>query len=199
MKAHHDPAPFNALALITGVAGAFFGLLVGYTLGAQSSGPVSAAAAAAPQVQTAAAPAPVPILDERDLQAYRDILARDPKNVRAATELANKLYDAGRFVEAIPYYQQAFALDARNVNLSTDFGTALWYSGRPDEALAQYAKSLAVDPSHAQTLFNVGIVRRDGKHDSAGAIEAWEKLLAANPGYADASKVRTMIDAARVR
>jgi tetratricopeptide (TPR) repeat protein len=68
-----------------------------------------------------------------------------------------------------------------DINVSTDLGTAIWYSGRADEALAQYDRSLIIDPTHAQTLFNVGIVRADGKHDYAGAIAAWEALLKTNP------------------
>lgn len=142
-------------------------------------------------VSVAAAPAAV--ANEQELQAYRNVLASDPKNARANTELANRLYDAGRYAEAIPYYQQAFASDARNVNVSTDLATALYYAGRPDEALAQFEKSLAIDPRHGQTLFNLGIVHRDGKHDPKRAIAAWERLLGAVPDYADAGKVRTML------
>jgi tetratricopeptide (TPR) repeat protein len=191
MKPQRDDGQVKALAVITGVAGAFFGLLVGYILGVQSQ--PRAAQASVGQIQTPAVSAPAPILDDRELQAYRDILAKDPRNARAATELGNKLYDAGRYVEAIPYYQQAFALDPRNANLSTDLGTALWYAGRADEALAQYDKSLAIDASHAQTLFNIGIVRRDGKNDRAGAVAVWKKLLDTNPSYPDAAKVRRLI------
>ena len=44
-----------------------------------------------------------------------------------------------------------------------------------------------------QTLFNVGIVRADGKRDYAGAIAAWELLLQSNPAYAGASRVRELI------
>ena len=91
------------------------------------------------------------------------------------------------------YYQQASAADPKNVNISTDLGTALWYSGRADEALAQFQKSLAINPGHAQTLFNQGIVRLEGKQDALGAIESWETLLAKHPSYADAEKVRAML------
>ncbi len=109
----------------------------------------------------------------------------------------NLLYDAQRYVEAIGFYQQAFALNATDINVSTDLGTALWYAGRADEALAQYDKSLALNATHAQTLFNVGIVRADGKGDNAGAVAAWEQLLKANPEYPAAARVVTMIAAAR--
>jgi tetratricopeptide (TPR) repeat protein len=85
------------------------------------------------------------------------------------------------------------------VSVSTDYGTALYYSGKPDEALAQFDRSLTLDPRHGQTLFNVGIVKRDGRNDARGAIAAWERLLASVPDYPDAAKVRTMISELKAR
>ena len=140
-----------------------------------------------------------PLVDEAALQALRDILSRDPKNLQAAVNAGNMLYDAHRYVEAIAFYQQAFALDAADVNVSTDLGTALWYSGRPDEALAQYDRSLAISPAHAQTLYNIGIVRADGKHDYPGAATAWEKLLETSPAYPHAAEVRQLLADARLK
>ena len=154
--------------------------------------------AAAPAPVAATQPAPSTALaDENALAAYRNLLARDPKNLQAAISAGNLLYDAKRYVEAIPFYQQAMALDPQNVNVSTDLGTALWYSGHADEALAQYARSLSIDARHAQTLFNLGIVKSEGKRDYPGAAASWEQLLAANPTYPNASTVRSMIDEAR--
>jgi tetratricopeptide (TPR) repeat protein len=121
------------------------------------------------------------------------VLASDPNNVRASVELANRLYDGGRYAEAIPYYQQALKGDPKNVGVSTDLATALYYAGRADDALAQFDKSLAIDAKHGQTLFNIGIVKRDAKRDPRGAIDVWERLLASVPDYPDAGKVRTMI------
>ena len=190
-----QPNGFSALHAVTGVAGILFGVIVGYILGAgqgQPGGQVTAAPAAA-QEATAPAAQATAVVSDAELQAYRDILARDPKNVKAATDLANRLYDAGRFAESIPYYQQAHALDPKNVGVSTDLGTALYYAGRPDEALVQLEQSLAVDPTHAQTLFNIGIVKRDGKRDNKGAVEAWRRLLEIAPDYPDAARVRSLI------
>jgi len=95
------------------------------------------------------------------------------------------------------FYQQAFTLKPNDINVSTDLGTALWYAGRPDEALAQYERSLAINATHAQTLFNVGIVRADGKQDYASAAAAWEKLLQTNPDYPAIARVKTLIADAR--
>ena len=117
--------------------------------------------------------------------------------MRAAIKAGNLLYDAQRYVEAIGFYQQAFALNPSDINVSTDLGTALWYAGRPDEALAQYERSLAINPTHAQTLFNVGIVRADGKRDYAGAVTVWDTLLKTNPDYPVIARVRSLIGDAR--
>jgi tetratricopeptide (TPR) repeat protein len=176
---------------ITGIAGILFGVIVGYVIG---SGQLQSGAVAASAVQTTQAPQSTTLVTDADLQPYRELLAQDPKNARAASALANKLYDAGRYSEAIPYYQAALESDPKNVNVSTDLGTAMFYAGRPDDALRQLQASLTIDSNHAQTLFNIGIVKRDGKNDRKGAVEAWERLLAANPGYPEAARVRSLID-----
>jgi tetratricopeptide (TPR) repeat protein len=188
---HQDSV--TPLTIVTGLAGVMFGIIVGYMLGVSQAGPGATAVAAAPAQTAAASAAGVSPANEEELQAYRNVLASDPKNVRANVELGNRLYDARRYAEAIPYYQQAFTLDPKNVSVSTDLATALYYAGRADEALAQFEKSLALDPRHAQTLFNLGIVRRDAKNDPKGAIAAWERLLTDAPDYPDAPKVRTML------
>lgn len=186
MSRQFNPA-FTPLTAVTGIAGVLFGIIVGYLMGV-ATGPATTTAAVAAGPATSA-----PVVNEQELQAYRTVLMSDPKNPKANAALANRLYDAGRYTEAIPYYQQAIALDPKNINVSTDLATALFYAGRADEALAQLDRSLSIDATHAQTLFNVGIVKRDAKHDKKGAVDAWRRLLDANPGYTDAAKVRSMI------
>ena len=178
------------------VASTLFGVIVGYLLAGGTAAPSAPVTYAPPAASGQVTPV-ASIVTDADLQPYRNILASDPKNAAAATALGNKLYDAGRYAEAIVYYQQAFRLNPKDVNVSTDLGTALWYAGRPDDALAQYQKSLAIDPAHAQTLFNQGIVRLEGKQDAVGAIQAWQTLLTKNPAYPDADKVRGLMKEAQ--
>lgn len=202
MSRRYSPPPpgssHQGLAIVSGIAGVLFGIIVGYLI-AKPAGEALPVAAGTPQpIATpgtigSAGPARI---NEQELQAYRDILRNEPTNLRAATELGNRLYDASRYPEAVIYYEIAFKLDPSNINVSTDLGTALWYSGRPDEALAQFEKSLGLDPSHPQTLFNRGIVRMEGKKDPAGALESWDALRAANPTY-ETARVSSLIDDAR--
>ena len=193
MYEQEEPASKYAW-IVYAIATIMAGGLMGYALASVRARPVATL-----PVANVGGTAPAPLIDEGQLRAYREILARDPGNVQAAVAAGNLLYDAHRYHEAIGFYQQAFAGNPSDVNVSTDLGTAFWYAGRPDEALAQYEKSLALNATHAQTLFNMGIVRSDGKNDTAGAIEAWERLLAANPSYPDAPRVRSLIVDARLK
>jgi cytochrome c-type biogenesis protein CcmH/NrfG len=197
MTGRHQDS-ITPLTVVTGVAGVMLGVIVGYMLGVSQAGMGSTPVAVASVQAQRAAPAPAAV-SEQELQAYRNVLSTDPKNVRATVELGNRLYDAGRYAEAVSYYQQAFTLDAKNVNVSTDLATALYYSGRADDALTQFDRSLELDPKHGQTLFNLGIVKRDAKNDAKGAIATWERLLSSVPDYPDAAKVRWMIDELKQR
>lgn len=188
-----SPATLVFLAVATGL----FGAAVGYVIGTRQSGGSITEPATAVAGAPVASASPAPLGTEAQIEAYRTILANDPKNAAAAIQLGNLLYDAGRFAEAVPYYRQALALQPGNIDVSTDLGTALFYSGRTDEALTQYEASLKIDAAHPQTLFNIGVVRFEGKRDPAGAIEAWQRLIEASPASAEAARARTRIEDAR--
>jgi tetratricopeptide (TPR) repeat protein len=192
-----EEPPSQYAWIVYAIALLMVGGLAGYIIALNGARAAGGPAATAATVQTAAPSSPV--IEDAQLRVYRDILVRDPKNLQAAVGAGNLLYDAQRYHEAIGFYNQAHALNPSDVNVSTDLGTALWYSGRVDEALAQYAGSLAINPTHSQTLFNLGIVRADGKHDHAGAIAAWQKLLETAPDYPAAERVQSLIADARTK
>ncbi len=163
-----------------------------------ASAPSAALPAATPAPPAAAAAMPQPaFVDEQQVQALRGIVLREPANLNATVQLGNLLYDGGRYAEAIPVYRKAVELAPSDANVSTDLGTALWYSGKPDEAIAQFEHSLQVSPNHGQTLFNLGIVKLNGKQDAVGAAAAWQRLLETNPGYPDRARVESLLAQAR--
>lgn len=186
-------------SLVVGIAGVFFGLLVGWIIGSQQGGgrqpsappPAAASSSAGGGQQTP------PPLDESRASALKVTAQQNPSDAQTRVELGNMYFDAGRFPEAVEWYQQALKINPKDVNASTDLGIAFYYMNESDKALAQFDKSLAVDPAHAKTLLNVGIVRAFGKQDLKGAVEVWQKILAVAPSSEEARAARQALDGVR--
>lgn len=170
-----------------GVAGVFFGVLVGWIIGSQQAGggpaPVAQPAAASQPGNNPQAPPP---LDESRASAMKTTAQQNPADAVTRVQLGNMYFDAGRFQESAEWYEAALKINPRDVNASTDLGIAYYYMNQADKALAQFDRSLVVDPKHAKTLLNVGIVRAFGKQDLKGAAEAWQRVLAVAPGTEEA-------------
>jgi tetratricopeptide (TPR) repeat protein len=183
-------------SLVFGIAGTFFGLLIGWMLGSQQqAAPIaaSAAAAAAPSSQTSAAPSPPPVDVQRAANLERTANAQ-PANAAVRTELANLYFDAERFDLAIPWYEAVLKLDPKSVTVSTDLGVCYYYTNQIDRALAQLDHSLAIDPRHAKTLLNQGIVRAWGKQDMVGASQSWRRVLEVAPDSEEAQRAKQALD-----
>lgn len=183
-------------AVLFGVAGVFFGILIGWIIGTQQAvvpvqrAPAEMQAGAAPPQQSAPAP-----LDESRVATLTAAADRDPKDAATRVQLANLYFDAERFPEAARWYEEALKLDPKNVNASTDLGITYYYMRQTDRALAQFERSLSIDPKHSKTLMNVGIVRAFGKEDIEGATQAWERLIEVAPDSEEAKRARQAIQA----
>jgi len=121
-------------------------------------------------------------------------LKSDPKNPDLLTSIGNLYFDAQQYPIAVGYYGRALQARPSDVSVRTDMATAYWYLGNADEAINEFNKALAYAPTNPNTLFNLGIVKWQGKHDSAGAIADWRKLLGANPNYEQKDKVQQMLN-----
>jgi len=137
---------------------------------------------------------PQVVLDETKAKALENVAEKDPKNVAARTQLGNMYYDAGRFADAVKWYEQSFALNSKDVDVSTDLAISYYYNKDTDKALDQLQKSLAINPAHAKTLLNVGVIRAFGKQDLKGATEAWQKLVEVAPQSPEAQQAKQALD-----
>ena len=186
-------------SILFGVAGIFFGLIVGWIIGSQQPGGVRAGAGAeqarSPSSQQQAE-AVVP-LDESLAAQLRSAAERDPRDSASRVQLANMFFDAGRFGEAVTWYEDALKIAPRDPNVSTDLGIAYYYTNQPDKALQQFEQSLSVDPKHSKTLLNLGVVRAFGKQDLAGAAKAWQRVLEVAPDSPEARAARQALEGLR--
>jgi len=170
-----------------GIAGMFFGVLVGWIIGSQQAGiapaPPPAADARTSQTRT-------PPLDESRAAQLKAAADSNPNDVATRVQLANLYFDHDRYAEAARWYENALKLDPRNVSVSTDLGITYYYMNQPDSALQQFERSLAIDPRHTKTLLNVGVVRAFAKQDLDGAARAWQRVIELAPTSPEAGTAR---------
>jgi cytochrome c-type biogenesis protein CcmH/NrfG len=183
-------------SIVFAIAGACFGLIAGWIIGAQQSRAPFAGSATATATPAAAAAGTTtrPGLNESQVTALKNIAERDPSNVQVRVELGNLYFDAERYQDAIQWYEQAVKLNPKDPDVSTDLGVSYYYTDQPDRALAQFNASLSVDPKHTKTWLNMGIVRAFGKQDLSGAAEAWEQVVKLAPTSPEGQAARRALD-----
>jgi tetratricopeptide (TPR) repeat protein len=184
-------------SVVFGIAGIFFGVLVGWIIGSQRATVVAPQAATAAPAAGSTTGQSAPTFDEARAAQLKTAADRSPNDSDTRVQLGNLYFDAERYDEAARWYEQALKINPKDVNASTDLGIAYYYSNQPDRALAQFDRSLQIDPRHAKTLFNIGIVRARGKEDLQGAINAWSKVIEVAPDSDEAKVARQMLDAIR--
>jgi cytochrome c-type biogenesis protein CcmH/NrfG len=92
------------------------------------------------------------------------------------------IYQAShQFKEAAEYLEKALKIEPKNVSARTQLASCLYYSGDADGAVSQLNEVLKENPKDVNALFNLGMIKYQGKNDAAGAIAVWERLLKNNP------------------
>lgn len=82
-------------------------------------------------------------------------------------ELANQLYDQGKFAEAKAGYERVIATGQGNANTFYNLGNASVRLELPGEGLLNYERALTLDPAHPEARANRELVR-----SQTGAV-AW--------------------------
>jgi tetratricopeptide (TPR) repeat protein len=184
-------------SVVFGVAGVFFGILVGWIVGSQQGGTPRPAGPAAAERAPASGQSSATPLDESRAATLAKAAESNPRDVRVRLELGNLYFDAERFEDAARWYEQALAIEPKNVSASTDLGISYYYMNQPDRALQQFDRSLAIDARHTKTLLNLGIVRAFGKDDLEGAAQAWQRVVEYAPDSPEGKRARQALDSLR--
>jgi cytochrome c-type biogenesis protein CcmH/NrfG len=108
-------------------------------------------------------------------------LKKDPNNSALLMQIGSLYHSAHQFKDAATYYGMAVQLDPKNVDAHVKLAISLFRAGDVDPAIAELNRALSLDPKNPNALFNLGLIRLQGKQDPKGAQAAWQKLLKLNP------------------
>jgi tetratricopeptide (TPR) repeat protein len=180
-----------AICLLLGIAAGYLVRGPGQPVAVapQASTGASADAAAMQQQPT---PEMMKRMAEKKAEPLLAQLKSNPKDPQLLAEIGNIYYDTQNFKEAIDYYSKSLAVKD-DPNVRTDLGTAYFYAGDADTALAEFERTLKAFPNFDNALFNIGMVKFQGKMDTRGAIAAWEQLLKQNPNHPRRADIEQMI------
>ncbi|MGD0915324.1 MAG: tetratricopeptide repeat protein [Thermodesulfobacteriota bacterium] len=128
------------------------------------------------------------------IQALKEIVKKDPKNLPAWVELGNLYFDSDHPREAIEAYSEYLAAKPDDADVRTDRGIMFRKLGAFDRALEEFRKAAQTDPNHVNSRYNIGLVLLHDKQDIKGAIKAWEEYLKVDPNSDRAGRMRTQID-----
>lgn len=191
------------------------GLLLGLIIGSLVIGPkvaqskLAGSNAVAPAVEASAAPSssmtpaaatasaganPMGAVLQK-IAALKQRVDANPNDAEALAELGNMYMDAGKYPQAIDYYERALRV-RDDPSIRTDLGISYKESGQLEKALAALQQVSAQRPDQWQPLFNQAVVLVEMKRlDEARAIAA--KLEAMRPHDASVQKLNEALATAK--
>src|SRR6185437_1388320 len=118
---------------------------------------------------------------DRQAAPLLDKLKSDPNNATLLGQVGTVYHTTHQFAQAAAYYQRAVNAAPKDVALRTKLAASLYRGGDADAALEVLTQAQAIDGKDANTLFNIGMIKWQGKGDARGALAAWQRLLKTNP------------------
>jgi predicted Zn-dependent protease len=94
-------------------------------------------------------------------QAFEDVLAQDPRHVKALINLARVLLDKNQATEALTRVNEALAIDSGLGEGWRILGRSQAQLGHTDSAIDAYHQALAIDSSDVWSMNNLGLVLID--------------------------------------
>ncbi|MFZ0394134.1 MAG: tetratricopeptide repeat protein [Terracidiphilus sp.] len=108
-------------------------------------------------------------------------LTTDPNNAALLVQVGTIYHATHQFPAAAAYFGRAAQADPANVAIRSKLAASLFRGGDADGAIVQLNQALHYSPTDANSLFNLGLIRWQGKQDAKGALAAWQLLLKSNP------------------
>jgi len=179
-------------------------LLVGYAVGYLLH-PRKPALANAPQTAIRAmngvpnsmpSPEQLKRMADKQLEPMLAALQKDPSNPDLLAQIATVYLHTQQFAAAVDYYGRAVKVKP-TADGYVKLGGAYLHAGSPDQTLDALNHALQLDPKSADALFNLGMLKWRVKNDPKGAVDAWQRLIKANPNFPRRAEVEQMIAQAK--
>jgi len=116
----------------------------------------------------------------RLIKAFRQLLALQPGNFNACSNLGLALLGNGELSEAIACYRKAIQIDNNNADAFYNLALALQKNGEPGEAIPYYRQALRIRPNWPEALNNLSLTLR-ATGNLNDAINLLEEFVAAYP------------------
>jgi len=116
----------------------------------------------------------------------RQVTVKPPETVdelkEAETE-AKKLYDEGRYKEAIEYLKALLAKDPKNPVYWNQLGSVYAQLNSFDNAIISYKNAIKYDPKNVKAMYNLGLIysEKGSKKEAKKVIEDALKISPKNP------------------
>lgn len=146
----------------------------------------------APQV-----PSADPMQVASKIQALKDLLKKEPRNLSALVELGNLYFDIDQPREAIEAYSKYLAIGPDNPDVRSDMGIMYRKLGDFDRAIQEFRRAAQSNPKHINSWYNLGIVLLHDKQDIKGAIKAFEEYLRVESKGERAEKIKDQLEKLR--
>jgi len=148
----------------------------------------------APQETPAPPSGPSPAEVASKIDALKEILKKDPKNLSAWVELGNLYFDSNQPQEAIKAYTEYLKIKPDSADVRTDLGIMYRNVGEIDKAIEEFRKAAQLDPKHVNSRYNLGLVLLHDKRDIKSAVKAWEDYLKVDPSSERAQRIKAQLD-----
>ena len=118
--------------------------------------------------------------EDAAIAQIRKAIEWDPNSPPFHHDLAIMLSTTGRTAEAVTALEAAIRLDPKQAVYHYELALAFAELQQTDRTITELEQTVKLDPSMSRAWYNLGLAR-NGKNDTAGAIDALLKGEAANP------------------
>ncbi len=129
------------------------------------------------------------------IKTLQDQVQKDPKDIKALTELGGLYFDIQQFPLAADTYNRVLELDPKNNDVRMELGKAYFWQGMTSTAIQEFKKVEAADPTKPDPHYQIALaLSHSNPPDVEGAVSEWRQVIKLAPDSDSAKKAQSFID-----